>query len=163
MAKFTLWLLFVKGFPDGSVVKNLPVNIGDSGSIPGSGRSSGEGNSNPLQYFCLGNPTDRGVWWAIVHGVAKEDRYDLVTKQQIVCQYFIQSNPSICRTEVKWFLPTHRTHPRPSKTKTPGRRDAAVSEPSVWKPKVATGITGDSDSHAQLQERGPKHKWKITG
>ena len=42
------------------------------GSIPGSGRSTGEGNGNPLQYSCLGNPMDRGVWWAIVHGVIKE-------------------------------------------------------------------------------------------
>ena len=43
----------------------------DMGSIPGLGRSSGEGNGNPLQYSCLGNPMDRGAWWATVHGVAK--------------------------------------------------------------------------------------------
>ena len=43
------------------MVKNLPSNTGDTGSIPGSGRSPGEGNSNPLQYSCLGNPTDRGA------------------------------------------------------------------------------------------------------
>ena len=42
------------------------------GSIPGLGRSPGEGNSNPLQCSCLGNPTDRGAWWATVHGAAKE-------------------------------------------------------------------------------------------
>ena len=48
-------------FPGGSVVKNLPANAGDMGSIPGSGRSPGGGNSNPLQYFCLGNPMDRGT------------------------------------------------------------------------------------------------------
>ena len=56
------------------VVKNLPASVGgagDVGSIPGSGRSSGEGNGNPLQYSCLGNPMDRGAWWAAVHGVAK--------------------------------------------------------------------------------------------
>ena len=46
-------------------------NAGDLGSIPGSGRSSGEGNGNPLQYSCLENPMDRGAWWAAVHGVAK--------------------------------------------------------------------------------------------
>ena len=63
------------------MVKNPPVNIEDSGSIPGSRRSPGEGNDNPLQYFCLGNPMDRGVWQAIVHGVAKEDGYGLATKQ----------------------------------------------------------------------------------
>ena len=60
------------GFPSGSVVKNPPANAGDTGSIPGSGRSPGEGNGNPLQYSCLGNPMDRGAWQATVHGVAKE-------------------------------------------------------------------------------------------
>ena len=50
-------------FPDGSVVKNPPANVGDSGLIPGSGRSSREGNGNPFQYACLENSMDRGVWW----------------------------------------------------------------------------------------------------
>ena len=59
------------GFAGGSVVKNLPANTGGIGLILGSGRSPGEGNGNPLQYPCLGNPMDRGVWWAIVHGVTK--------------------------------------------------------------------------------------------
>ena len=53
------------------MVKNPPANAGDMGSIPGSGRSPGEGNGNPLQYSCLGNPMDRGAWWATVHGVTK--------------------------------------------------------------------------------------------
>ena len=61
-----------KGFPGGSVVKNLPADAGDSGSIPGSERSTGEGNSNPLQHPCLGNPMDRGTFLAIVHEVTKE-------------------------------------------------------------------------------------------
>ena len=56
----------------GSVVKNPPTSAGDMGSVPGSGRSPGKGNDNPLQYSCLGNPRDRGAWWATVHGVAKE-------------------------------------------------------------------------------------------
>ena len=60
------------GFPGNSVVKNLPANAGDTGSIPGMGRSPGEGNGNPLQYSCLGNPMDRGAWRAAVHGVCKE-------------------------------------------------------------------------------------------
>ena len=58
--------------PGGSVVKNLPANAGDVGSIPGSGRSPGEGNGNPFQDSCLGNPMDKGAWWATVHGVTKE-------------------------------------------------------------------------------------------
>ena len=53
------------------MVKNLPAIAGDMGSIPGLGRSLGGGNGNPLQYSCLENPTDRGAWWAAVHGVAK--------------------------------------------------------------------------------------------
>ena len=60
------------GFAGGSVVKNPPTNAGHTGSIPGSGRSPGEGNGNPLQYSYLGYSMDRGAWWAIVHGVAKE-------------------------------------------------------------------------------------------
>ena len=62
------------GFPGGSVVKNPPVNAGQLGSIPGSGRSPRGGNGNPLQYSCLGNSKDRGAWGAIVHGVVKEFR-----------------------------------------------------------------------------------------
>ena len=60
------------GFPSGSVVKNLPATVEDAGSIPGLGRSPGEGNGNPLQYSCLGNVMDREAWWATVHGVTKE-------------------------------------------------------------------------------------------
>ena len=59
------------GFPGGSMVKNPPANAGDLGSIPQSGRSPGEENSNPLQYFCLGNPMDREAWQAIVHEVTR--------------------------------------------------------------------------------------------
>ena len=55
-------------FCGGSVVKNA-CNAGDVGQIPALGRSPGEGNGNPLQYSCLGNPMDRGVWWAAAHGV----------------------------------------------------------------------------------------------
>ena len=51
--------------------KASAYNVGDAGSIPGSGRSSGEGNGNPLQYSCLQNPMDRGAWWATVQGFVK--------------------------------------------------------------------------------------------
>ena len=62
-----------KGFPGGSEVKVSACNAGDLGSIPGSGRSPGEGNSNPLQYSCLENPMNGGAWWATVHRVAELD------------------------------------------------------------------------------------------
>ena len=58
------------------MVMSLPANTGDLGqvgSIPGSGRSPGGGHGLPLQYSCLGNPTDRGAWWVRVHGVAELD------------------------------------------------------------------------------------------
>ena len=58
-------------FPGGTVVKTPPANEEDVGLIPGSGRSPGGGNSNPLQYSCLGNFKDREAWSATVHGVAK--------------------------------------------------------------------------------------------
>ena len=59
------------GFPGGSVLKNPPANAGDPSSVPGSGRSPGEGNGNPRQYSFLGNLMDRGARRAIVSGVAK--------------------------------------------------------------------------------------------
>ena len=55
-------------------LKESACNAGDRGSIPGSGRSHGEWNSNPLQYSCLGNPMDRGAWQITVHGVAELDK-----------------------------------------------------------------------------------------
>ena len=59
----------LEGFPgDALVVKNMPANAGDTGSIPGSGRFPGGGNGNPLQYSCLGNPMDRGSWQATSMG-----------------------------------------------------------------------------------------------
>ena len=57
--------------PGGSDSKESACNVGDLGSIPGLGRSPGEGNGNPLQYSCLENPVDRGAWWATVHKVTK--------------------------------------------------------------------------------------------
>ena len=66
------------GFPGGSVVKNPHANVRDADSIPGLGRSPGEGNDSPLRYSFLGNPMDREAWWAIIHGVA----YNLATKQE---------------------------------------------------------------------------------
>ena len=74
-----VWYLIAKcsppflslSFPGGSDGKASVYNMGDLGSIPGSGRSPGGGNGNTLQYSCLENPMDGGTWWAIDHGVAK--------------------------------------------------------------------------------------------
>ena len=67
-----IWLLLsISCFPGDTMVKNLPLNAGEAGSIPGFGRSPGVGNGNTLQYSCLENSINRGIWWATVHGVAK--------------------------------------------------------------------------------------------
>ena len=78
------------GFPVVSLEKNPPASAGDTGSIPGKGRSPREGNCNPLQYSCLGNPRQmsrvgyRGARWARIHGAAKEsDMTKALKKQQI--------------------------------------------------------------------------------
>ena len=67
------WYVNIRsGFPAGAVVKNPQANAGDTGLISGLGRSPGEGKGKLCQYFGLGNPTDRGAWWAVtVHGVEK--------------------------------------------------------------------------------------------
>ena len=70
-----------KCFPGSAVLKNPLDNAGDMGLIPGLGRYPGEGNSNPPPYSCLENPTDRGAWWDIAHGVTKIWTR-LTTKQQ---------------------------------------------------------------------------------
>ena len=64
-------LIGLKGFPGGSDSKASACNVGDLGSISGSGRSPAEGNSKPLQYSCLENSMDGGAWYATVHGVTK--------------------------------------------------------------------------------------------
>ena len=66
-----LGLTFIQGFPGGSDCKESACNVGDPGSIPGSGRSPREGNDSPLQDSCVENPIDRGAWWVTVHRVAK--------------------------------------------------------------------------------------------
>ena len=81
-------LTFLEGFPGSSAVKNPPANAGDTDSIPGCGRSPGEGNGNQLQYSYLGNPMDRGAWWAIYSSQGhKRVGHELLTKheQQTCC------------------------------------------------------------------------------
>ena len=76
-------LLLWGGFSGGgSAVKNPPANAGHPGSIPGSGRSLGEGTGNPLQYSCLWNSMDRGAWWATVHWIARKSDMTYGPKQK---------------------------------------------------------------------------------
>ena len=71
MPFFSLCVEDCKGFPASSAAKNPPARAGDMALISGSGRALGEGNGNPLQYFCPENPMDGGAWWVTVHGLAK--------------------------------------------------------------------------------------------
>ena len=79
-------LRYREGFPSGSDGKVSAYNVGDPGSVPGLGRSPGEGNGNPLQYSYLENPMDGGAWWAIVHGGHKQ----LDTTERLHFQFHVK-------------------------------------------------------------------------
>ena len=116
-------LALTLGFPGGSEVKASASNAGDPGPIPGSGRSPGKGNGNPLQYSCLENPMDRGAWWAAVHGAQSQTRLKRLSMLACIVegngnplQYFCLENPrdrgawwaTVCgvsqsRTWLKWL------------------------------------------------------------
>ena len=74
LSVISTWSLFT-GLPRWHSGKESPCNAGDAGSTPGSGRASGGGNGNPLQYSCLENPVDRGAYQATIHGVAKSQTH----------------------------------------------------------------------------------------
>ena len=91
---------FTLGFPGGSDSKASARNAGDLGSIPGSGRSPGEGNGNPLQYSCLENSMDGGTWWATVHGMAKS-LTRLSNLSLKMCSHALSGFQSKCREKIK--------------------------------------------------------------
>ena len=99
-------------FPDSSDSKASSCNAGDPGSIPGLGRSRGEGNGNPVQYFCLENPMDGEAWQAIVHGVVELDTTEQLTPSQFLfncivsffCLQFSTMNSLISRTVFLIFI-----------------------------------------------------------
>ena len=89
-------------FAGSAVVKNLPANERDTVSIPGPGRCPQEGNGNPLHCCCLGNPTDRGAWWATVHGVTKSWTWlDLGTEQKQMIQLYPCKNIYTCISQMQ--------------------------------------------------------------
>ena len=117
------------------VVKNPPANAGDLrdvGSIPGSGRSPGEGHRNPLQYSCLGNPMDRGAWQATVHRVAKSHlelrRHSRVTTGisafPLGWPWEAQSSPRVARESWGW-----RSSHWPGRPGTPSRPRRGIASP----------------------------------
>ena len=92
----------LQGFPGDSVGKESTCKAGGSGSIPGSGRSPGEGNGNSLQYSWLGNPRDREAWWATVHGV---------TKSQTRLEWLTQHNSTLLQNRSKHWTPRNYLGP----------------------------------------------------
>ena len=115
-----------ENFPDGTVVKNLPANAGDMGSIPGLGRSPEGGTGNPLQYSCQENPMDRGTWWATVLGVVKSwtwlsswahQRVPIWQSRKILSSPLLTSIPKITSTEQPVMKKTGTYQNRSSTTK----------------------------------------------
>ena len=116
------------GFLGGAVVKNLPANARDAGSIPGLGRSPGRGCGNPPQYSCLENPRDRGAWQATVHRVAESDTTEATEHARmhvsIKCQYGTEAKSSPSRwhpilgqdsfiSKATWLPPVVSKIPKP--------------------------------------------------
>ena len=86
------------------MVKNLPASAGDvrdTGLIPGSARSLGEGHDNPLQYSCLENPMNRGAWWATVHGVAMSQKQ----LKQSTAQHSKEDSKGRDKVQKSWVVP----------------------------------------------------------
>ena len=98
---FFIWTM---GFPVGSDGKESACNAGDPGLIPGSGRSSGEGTGSPLQYSCLGNPMDRGAWWAAVHGVTKSRTQLNAYRFHFRMDYITLLFCMCCHTHKRWGI-----------------------------------------------------------
>ena len=99
-----------RGFPNGSVVKNPPANIGDTDLMPGLGRSPGEGNGHPFQYSCLENPTDRGTQQATVHEIPRVG-HDLGTKPpQKKEQFFLTVECNQQMQEKRWRLKVNKVN-----------------------------------------------------
>ena len=97
-----------KGFPGGLVVKNLLVNARDLGLIPDPGRSPEEGNSNPFQYSCLGNPMDKRAWWATVHGVTELDMTERLNNNKLNLKLYSRNyiRKLLTWIEVLFFYPS---------------------------------------------------------
>ena len=118
------------------VSKESACNAGDPVSIPGSGRSPGEGNGNPLHYSCLGNPMDRGAWWATVHGVARV-RHDWETKP-----LNHQTTTNFCQQKQGSFFLAHQNSGSPEVSgKTEDFQPSAIWSTSAfntsrWSPNI---------------------------
>ena len=110
MVSFAHEIEEVKGFPGGSDGKESAYNVGDLGSIPGSGKSPREGNGNPLQSSCLESSMDRGAWWATVHGVTRS-RTRLSNEYTLTLPWWFSGKESACQCRRHRFNPWSRKIP----------------------------------------------------
>ena len=99
---FTCWYIVAPRFPWWLSSEESVCNAGDVGSIPGSGRFPEERNGSPLQYSWLGNPMDRGAWWAAVHGVARI-KHDWLSNNLLSQHHFLEKTV-LSPTEMSWLL-----------------------------------------------------------
>ena len=115
------------GFPGSSAGNKSACNAGDPGSIPGSGRSPGEGHGNPLQYSCLENPMDRGAWRATVHGVTKSQNH--CTSKHSTARSLPRIRRSRDKRQTRWGVSSVKVSP--DDVKTQKRKDAAKSRVAI--------------------------------
>ena len=103
----SLTFLVAQSVKNPPAVKETSCNAGDPSLIPGSGRSPGEGNGNQFQYSCLGNPMDRGAWWATVHGVSRV-RCDIAPKLLLAVWLKVSTCTHMCKfTQTQEHVPTY--------------------------------------------------------
>ena len=114
-AQHVIW----EGFLGGSVVKNPPANTGDAGSIPGSGRSHGKRNGNPLQYSCLGNVMDKGDYSPRGHNLANKQQFVIWKETILTLSFILYSCPTLWTFKrlfpnwLKWYNPRDPGHSWP--------------------------------------------------
>ena len=143
------------GFHGGSKDKESACSAGDLGSIPGSGRSPGEGNGNPLQYSYLENPTDRGDWWTSVHGDTKSVMAEWLTLSHS-CTHMSWTRDKAPKNWSFWLLVLEKTLESPPDCKeikpvhpkgnqpwiSTGRTDAEAEAPILWPHDVKSWLIG---------------------
>ena len=136
--------MYTVGFPGGSVVKN-PYQAGGGGSIPGSGRSPGAGNGNPLLYYRLENFMDRGAWWATAHGVSVTKRQEHLP-QATLPEPLGSGHPSRCLTEC---------HFGGVRMEAQAHRQPRVNQEQTTEPKPILGDPGSCSRTTTLNSPGP--------
>ena len=159
MSKDYCQLEKTRGFFGGSGLKNLPANARDAGLIPGSGRSPGEGNCNPLQYSCLGNPMDTGAWQATVHRVTKSQTqlsdFTHPLKDKSGLPWWLSGRESSCSAGAAGVVGSI-----PGSGRSPGGGNGTLQYSHLGNPMdrgawraTAHGVTKESDMTQQLNNK----------